>query len=120
MSQYVCKIEEIDENGKEIRLMAGQVPSYVMLFLHAGTIRAYFNACPHQGRPLNWGPDQFLFSPERHLVCAQHGATFLLESGECISGPCRGARLRRLAIRLKGDSVWLDPELAPEQAPDHA
>jgi nitrite reductase/ring-hydroxylating ferredoxin subunit len=85
MSHYVCKIEEIDENGKEVCLMAGQVPSYVMLFLHAGTISAYFNACPHQGRPLNWGP-------------------------------CRGARLRRLAVRLEGDSVWLDQELAPQQA----
>ena len=114
MSQYLCKIEEIGENGKEIRLMAGPVPSYVMAFLHAGTIRAFLNACPHQGRPLNWAPDQFLFSPERHLVCAQHGATFLLESGECISGPCRGARLRGLEVRLEGNSVWLDQDLAKE------
>jgi nitrite reductase/ring-hydroxylating ferredoxin subunit len=114
MAQYLCEIEEIGKNGKEIRLMAGARPSYIMLFLHAGTIRAFLNACPHQGRPLNWAPDQFLFSPEQHLVCAQHGATFLLESGECISGPCRGARLRGLEIKLEDHSVWLEQELAEE------
>ena len=112
MAQYVCKIEEIDENGKEICLKAGTVTSYVMVFLHDGAVRAFLNACPHQGRPLNWGPDQFLFSPERHLICAQHGATFLLESGECISGPCRGARLRALDTRVEDNSVWLVEDLA--------
>ena len=51
MSQYLCKIEEIGENGKEIRLVAGPVPSYVMVFLHAGAIRAFINACLSQVEP---------------------------------------------------------------------
>jgi nitrite reductase/ring-hydroxylating ferredoxin subunit len=112
MSQYLCRIDEIDANGKEIRLVAGPKSTYIMLFLHAGTIRAFLNVCPHQGRPLNWAPDQFLFNPERNLVCAQHGATFDLETGECISGPCLGARLRGLEVRLEDNAVWLDQDLA--------
>ena len=108
MAQCLCKTAEIGEHGKEVCVRSGTTTRYLMLFRHAGAIRAYVNACPHQGRPLNCGPDRFLTSPEKLLVCAQHGACFELETGQCIAGPCRGARLQAVHIRLEQDAVWLD------------
>ena len=113
MSHYLCEVKDVTATGKEVCLKTDHGSIYVMLFQHAGNVRAFLNVCPHQGRPLNWAPDRFLFSPERLLVCAQHGATFELDSGECVAGPCRGARLRQLATRLEGDAIWLDEDLTP-------
>ena len=111
MAYYLCKIADIGETGKEVSLDGNSTRNFIMLFPHAGTFRAFINVCPHQGRSLNHAPDQFLFSPEKLLVCSHHGARFELDSGECVDGPCRGARLRPVKISLSGDSVWLDQEL---------
>jgi nitrite reductase/ring-hydroxylating ferredoxin subunit len=108
MSHYLCKIAEISENGKEIRMRVAAVSSFIMLFRHAGTVSAFLNVCPHEGKSLNSAPDRFLFSPENWLVCAHHGASFDLETGECRDGPCRGASLRSVRISLHEGSVWLD------------
>jgi len=57
-------------------------------------VRAYINACPHQGVPLETFPDRFLDADMRHLVCSAHGARFRLEDGMCVGGPCIGKALR--------------------------
>jgi nitrite reductase/ring-hydroxylating ferredoxin subunit len=108
MPLYLCKVEEIGEQGKEVSVRADAATRYLMLFRHAETIRAYVNACPHQGRPLNCAPDHFLLSPAHLLVCAQHGACFNLETGLCLEGPCRGARLQAVPIQVTGGEVWLN------------
>ena len=110
MSHYLCKIAEIGEHGKEIRVTFDSIVNYIMLFSHAGSIHAFLNICPHQGMPLNVAPDRFLFSPEHRLVCSHHGACFELDTGVCVGGPCRGERLKQVKISLKEDSVWLDQE----------
>jgi nitrite reductase/ring-hydroxylating ferredoxin subunit len=57
------------------------------------------NVCPHQGRPLNWAPNQFLKDDAGRLVCAAHGAVFELETGRCVSGPCQNAGLTALDVQ---------------------
>jgi nitrite reductase/ring-hydroxylating ferredoxin subunit len=79
-----------------------------MLFSQNGNILAFHNSCPHQGRNLNWAPDRFLISPEGLLVCAHHGASFELPSGECLEGPCRGAHLKAVGISVRDGEIWLD------------
>ena len=34
------------------------------------------------------------------LVCAAHGASFELERGECVAGPCRGASLTPVRVAV--------------------
>ena len=111
MAYYLCKIGEIGETGKEVSLFSNSTRYFIMLFPYAGAFRAFLNVCPHQGKSLNLAPNQFTFSPEGLLVCAHHGACFELDSGQCMDGPCLGARLRQFNISLAGDSVWLDQEL---------
>lgn len=108
MPLHLCNLDEIGERGKEVAVPAGPATRYLMLFRHDGTVRAFVNACPHQGRPLNCAPDQFLFDPRQFLVCAQHGACFDLETGLCVEGPCRGARLQPARVRMAGEEIWLD------------
>jgi nitrite reductase/ring-hydroxylating ferredoxin subunit len=69
-------------------------------------VRAWFNVCPHAGRRLDWAPGRFLRS-QNLLVCAAHGASFELEGGECVAGPCRGASLRAVAVNVRDGGVYL-------------
>ena len=41
------------------------------------------------------------------LVCAAHGASFELQGGECLAGPCRGESLRAVAVEIRDGAVWL-------------
>ena len=85
------------------------------LILHrddAGAVRAWRNICPHAGRRLDWAPGQFLRAKDGSLVCAVHGASFELEAGSCIAGPCRGDRLRAVAVRCVDGEVRLDAPAA--------
>ena len=80
------------------------------LILHrddAGAVRAWRNICPHAGRRLDWAPGQFLRAKDGSLVCAVHGASFELEAGRCIAGPCRGDRLRAVALQCVDGEVRL-------------
>ena len=72
-----------------------------------GQVRAWFNICPHAGRRLDWAPGKFLRSKDGTLVCAAHGASFELQQGLCVAGPCRGESLREVAVDVRDDAVWL-------------
>ncbi len=68
----------------------------------------YRNRCPHRGVPLEWQPDRFLDPSASLIQCARHGALFLIESGECVAGPCEGETLRAIDSREDGDGIWVD------------
>nr|WP_245570646.1 Rieske (2Fe-2S) protein [Arenimonas composti] len=63
-------------------------------------VRAWLNICPHAGRRLDWAPGRFLVD-KGQLVCAAHGASFEMENGLCVAGPCRGQSLVRVDVALK-------------------
>jgi nitrite reductase/ring-hydroxylating ferredoxin subunit len=52
-------------------------------------------------------PDQFLDERRELIVCATHAALFRIDDGRCIAGPCAGAYLRKLSVRLDGDTILL-------------
>lgn len=106
----ICKVSEIGDGGKEVRLDTADGPRWLMLFLQDGRLSAWRNVCPHQGRALNWAPDKFLFSDEGLLVCCHHGASFELESGQCVAGPCIGAQLTPIAVKVEDDCVYLEKD----------
>ena len=62
---------------------------------------------PHAGRRLDWAPGKFMKSREGLLVCAVHGASFELEGGLCVAGPCRGDALRPVPVDVRDGQVWL-------------
>ena len=106
--QTLCRLEEITpESGKEVLVPAQNGNRYIALFRLGGAVKAYLNACPHQGRSLNWAPDQFLLEAQGRLVCPHHGACFDLVSGVCVAGPCEGASLTAVDIEVRDGVVHL-------------
>ena len=57
-----------------------------------------------------WSGRQISFStPSASLIqCARHGALFLIESGECVAGPCEGEALHAIDCREDGEGIWID------------
>jgi nitrite reductase/ring-hydroxylating ferredoxin subunit len=70
-------------------------------------LQAWLNTCPHQGRRLDYVPGKFLIH-KGQLVCAAHGASFDLEEGLCVGGPCRGEHLTGVAVLEEklGSDTW--------------
>ena len=73
----------------------------------AGGLKAYRNSCPHTGAPLNWTPDQFLTRSGQYIQCSIHGAMFVVDSGECFSGPCGGQFLKSLAVIERAGCAYI-------------
>ena len=75
-----------------------------------GRVYLYENRCPHRGVPLEWLADRFLDASGSLLQCATHGALFLIETGECVAGPCAGQFLQALAAEERDASIWLQSD----------
>lgn len=75
-----------------------------------GLVHVYENRCPHRQIPLEWLPDQFLDTSASLIQCATHGALFLIDSGECVAGPCAGQFLRALPCSERDGIIWLQSE----------
>jgi nitrite reductase/ring-hydroxylating ferredoxin subunit len=85
----------------------------VVVVKHDGLVRAFVNWCPHLGIELNFMPDQFMDSDNQFIMCANHGALFEIDSGDCLSGPCSGDKLIPVPLEVRGDEVWLGPVEVP-------
>lgn len=94
----LCEIEAV---------LDGDAESLIVHRDAGGGVKAWLNVCPHAGRRLDWAPGRFLRSKEGLLVCAVHGASFALGTGECVAGPCRGERLREVAVHCVDGEVRL-------------
>lgn len=88
------------------------VPVPLIVYRNGQAVRAWHNACPHAGRRLEYAPEKFLRDPT-HLICAVHGATFRLQDGQCIAGPCRGDRLGSVPVTIGEEGVITFGELRP-------
>ena len=110
----ICRIDAIPPGGLvEVEAeVEGEPESLILHRDDAGAVRAWRNICPHAGRRLDWAPGQFLRAKDGSLVCAVHGASFELEAGRCIAGPCRGDRLRAVAVYCVDGEVRLDAPAA--------
>lgn len=70
-------------------------------------ISVFRNECPHLGIPLEWLPDQFMDPDDELLQCSTHGALFLPDTGECISGPCVGQFLISVPFSCEENRIVL-------------
>ncbi|MFI8745236.1 Rieske (2Fe-2S) protein [Pseudomonas sp. NPDC077186] len=73
-----------------------------------GRVHAYLNRCPHRGVPLEWQADRFLDDSGSLIQCATHGALFLIDSGECVAGPCAGQALQAIECREDAAGIWIE------------
>jgi len=106
--RLLARLEELPDGGfLEVEALLDGDAESLVLYRQGDEVRAWLNVCPHAGRRLDWAPGQFLKSAQGHLVCAAHGASFELQHGDCVAGPCRGDRLRAVAVSVAAGEIRL-------------
>jgi nitrite reductase/ring-hydroxylating ferredoxin subunit len=104
----LARLEQIEDGGfAEAEAVLDGDPESLILHRDGAAVRAWLNVCPHAGRRLDWAPGKFLKSKDGLLVCAVHGASFELQGGQCVAGPCRGDCLRAVAVEVRDGDVIL-------------
>ena len=107
----LARLEQIEDGGfAEAEAVLDGDPESLILHRDGAAVRAWLNVCPHTGRRLDWAPGKFLKSKDGLLVCAVHGASFELQRGQCVAGPCRGDCLRAVAVEVRDGNVMLARE----------
>jgi nitrite reductase/ring-hydroxylating ferredoxin subunit len=103
----VCAAADLVEGGAGVRLDArsGDGPATVFFVRYEGGVHGYVNRCAHVPMELDWNPGQFFDSSGLYLMCSTHGAIYEPDTGRCVGGPCRGARLRPLAVEERADGA---------------
>lgn len=107
MSDVLCTLDQLKQAGiLETEATLPEGPESVILIVRDEGVHAYLNVCPHAGRRLDWAPGKFLLEGGR-LICAAHGASFQLQDGLCVGGPCRGQALTSVAVHVREGMVLL-------------
>jgi nitrite reductase/ring-hydroxylating ferredoxin subunit len=117
----ICAADELIEGGRGIRHGAVDKSGESVVFFvrYAGEPHGYLNRCAHVPMELDWSEGQFFETSGLYLMCATHGAIYEPDTGKCVGGPCRGARLRKVSVEERdtpeGRAVyWLpDDDLRP-------
>ena len=97
-------LKDIPEDGSKGFALVGEQYFAVKKM---GNIYIYKNACPHIGVALEWVEDQFLDSSKSMIQCANHGALFVIENGECVAGPCSGKTLTKVNFAIEDGKIQL-------------
>jgi nitrite reductase/ring-hydroxylating ferredoxin subunit len=78
------------------------------LLHHASGFVAYANSCPHWDVDLDLGFGEFYAADLDRILCRNHGALFLPQTGLCTAGPCAGMYLERFEVELDGEDAVVD------------
>ncbi|KAF1030376.1 MAG: hypothetical protein GAK40_00033 [Burkholderia plantarii] len=97
---YVCASDALVERGAGVRRTATLRGDTAVVFFvrYDGRAYGYLNRCAHVPMELDWAEGQFFESSGLYLMCATHGAIYAPDTGKCVGGPCRGGRLRPVAV----------------------
>jgi nitrite reductase/ring-hydroxylating ferredoxin subunit len=108
-SRLICTGAELTNGGRGVRFLIpdGNGEKSAFVIRHGGRVYGYVNRCAHIGLEMDWLPGEFFDVSGLYLVCATHGAVYRPESGECIAGPCRGARLEQLEVVELDGGIYL-------------
>ncbi|XLX39534.1 Rieske (2Fe-2S) protein [Ectopseudomonas mendocina] len=101
----LCAPNELTE-GQSRGFLIDQMSLFAVR--RGGQVYAYLNRCPHRGIALEWQKDRFLDDSGSLIRCSTHGALFLIESGECVAGPCEGLALQALECREDAYGIWIE------------
>ena len=109
---FICNASELEEGGKGVRfpLTAGGEDTTGFVVRYGGTVYGYLNRCAHVPIELDWAEGEFFESSGLYLMCSTHGAIYEPETGRCAGGPCRGGRLRPLAVIERDGKLYWQPD----------
>jgi nitrite reductase/ring-hydroxylating ferredoxin subunit len=116
----VCASGEVLELGRGVRFPVtafGDAATGFVVRYH-GKLYAYLNRCAHVPIELDWAEGEFFESSGLFIMCSTHGAIYVPESGFCAGGPCKGGRLRPIAVEERDEQIYWQPDefVRPPQA----
>ena len=104
----VGRLDELEDPGcREFSIGDGDWPYRGFVVRKGDDVYAYQNFCVHVGHPLNWSPNKFLTKDKSAIICASHGATYEIESGQCFAGPGAGGALQKLDLAIRDGIVYV-------------
>lgn len=105
---FLARVDALPNPGAIVVDFAeGEARLSIIVTRRGDAIAAFRNRCPHAGYPMERPDGRVVIQEGRYLVCTAHGASFVLESGDCAGGPCNGDGLERFVIELRDDSVFI-------------
>ena len=109
---FICKAEALVDGGQGVRfpLLAFGSEATGFVVRHGGKVYGYLNRCAHVPVELDWFKGEFFESSKLYLMCSTHGAIYAPETGVCTGGPCRGGRLRPIAVDETEAGVYWQPD----------
>lgn len=96
------RLEDIADPGARI---SDWGDGAIILARRGADVFAYWNECPHANRPLNLPDGRVFLHEQKFLLCPAHGASFVMESGDCAGGPAAGGALKAVAVTVADGEV---------------
>ncbi len=110
VSKTLCRLDAIPDGNALAVDVESSTGGFSLILLRQGErVFAYHNECPHAGRRLDWSPGKFLIDAG-FVICAAHGASFLVDSGRCYAGPCVGSSLVPIKVAVIAGEVRLSSD----------
>jgi len=108
----VCASDDLKDGGRGIRfaVKAGGEDTTGFVVRFGGKAYAYLNRCAHVPIELDWAHGEFFESSGLYIMCSTHGAIYTPENGQCAGGPCRGGRLRPIAVTERDQHIYWHPD----------
>ena len=110
-AQALCASSDLQECGDavtfEVLEFGLSASAFAVRFDNVAV--AYLNRCAHVPAEMDWQPGKFWDMDKRYIICSVHGALYDPPSGQCVGGPCVGARLQTIAIKEEGGHVYWYP-----------
>ena len=108
MEIAVGRLDELEDPGcREFSIGDGDWPFRGFVVRQGEDVFAYQNFCVHVGHPLNWSPNNFLTKDKSAIICASHGATYRIETGDCFAGPGSGKTLRKVDVIVRQGEIYV-------------
>lgn len=108
----ICAADAVLEGGRGVRfpVTAGGDDATGFVVRYNGKAHGYLNRCAHVPIELDWAEGEFFESSGLYLMCSTHGAIYVPDSGFCAGGPCKGGRLRQIAVLEREQQIYWQPD----------
>lgn len=107
--QPLCQSADLEEGGAAVLFDVQEFGQTIQAFAvrYDNVAVAYLNRCAHVPTAMDWQEGQFFDQDKRFIICSIHGALYDPPTGQCVGGPCPGAKLHAIELREQsGEVSW--------------
>ena len=98
----LCKIQDLQEKKALVIRGENKYLPGIIVYKSKESIHIWGNNCPHANLSLDLIEGK-VQSKNNDLLCANHGAKFNPETGECFKGPCKNSFLKAFPFKIIND-----------------